>query len=70
MPVEIVVQRHPGGKLVETQDDMDARRVHVEVDDGDATALGGCEHRQVRCRVRFSGPPAERVHRYDAPHGT
>jgi hypothetical protein len=64
---QIVVQRVMDLGLVQSEQDMDAGRLDIGVDDANAEAVAGEERRKVGCCVRLPGAAAVRVDRDDLP---
>ena len=65
---EVVVEGAVHLLLVQAEEDVDAGRLDVGVDDADAVAPPGDRHRQVGGDVGLARPAPERVHRYGPRH--
>ena len=66
---QVVVQRRGDRVAGEAEQDVDARRLDVAVDDADAMPGRGDDGGQVGGRVRLAGSATERVDRDDRGHG-
>jgi hypothetical protein len=66
---EEIVQGVSGIARIQTEEHVDARRLEVRIDHGDAPALLGHQAGQAGGGVRFSGSAAEGVNGDDLGHG-
>jgi hypothetical protein len=67
-PPQVVIQGQAQSLLIDVEENMNARRLDVGVDDRDALSAARHGRGDVGGRVRFSGPAAIRVRGHDLGH--